>query len=725
MSGATVDPVTFEVLRHKFWQAAEEMGTILIQASSSPVVTEVQDFATALFAANGDFVAMGSNVIPHVAPMQFAVRAVMEECSENPGIREGDAFIVNDPHRGAMHQSDIIIAAPVFDGGELVAWTACHCHHLDVGAMIPGGFTIGAREIYQEGLRLPPIKLIEKGIVRKDLWTMLFNHIRVPRVALDLKAQIAANNIGGRRVSEMCARYGGATVTAAMARLLDFSEERLRVRLAELPDGTFRHIDRQDHDGLTPGIFRIVMAVTKTGDKIHFDFTGSSDQTPGFVNCCIGGAWAGVFGVLLPWIAYDIPWNAGLLRPVTITAPDGSICNARLPAPVSKGGTGTMWSIRNAAQLCLSKLLACSDEFRNEAMAIWQGAVPIAIFSGRNQFGDYYSYLNMDGGAGGCGAVTHRDGTDTSGNQVSPTMSIPNIETHEANHPVLYLYRRQCTDSPGAGRYRGGAGLEEMLMVYDTDLVNLTLTANGITVANSEGLSGGLPGATNYWAMRSAPEKTDGDAAVALLAAGPDALKEGLEPLPSGNPRLELGRGDLFYMRCTGGGGYGDPLDRPAEEVLADHRAALLSAAQAEQVYGVVIDPARGEIDVARTGERRRAILATRRNSGAVVPRSGENRRRRHGSGEYVDIVDGHDGAHAVCRRCGHDLAEPGRPAKSGAVLREVPLAEAGPLFPEDAKTPCVLRLYSCPGCGVQFGAVIAERGSAPLADIEIAGMAL
>ena len=142
-----VDPVTFEVLRHKFWQAAEEMGIILVQASSSPVVTEVQDFATVLFDAAANLVAMGSNVIPHVVPMQFAVRAVIDECSDNPGINEGDAFIVNDPHRGAMHQSDIIIIAPAHFQGKLVGWTGCHCHHADIGAMIPGGYTIGAREI--------------------------------------------------------------------------------------------------------------------------------------------------------------------------------------------------------------------------------------------------------------------------------------------------------------------------------------------------------------------------------------------------------------------------------------------------------------------------------------------------------------------------------------------------------------------------------------------------
>jgi N-methylhydantoinase B len=723
MKSPDVDPVTFEVLRHKFLQAAEEMGVILIQASSSPVVTEVQDFATALFAANGDFVAMGSNVIPHVAPMQFAVRAVMEECADNPGIHEGDAFIVNDPHRGAMHQSDIIIAAPVFAEGALVAWTACHCHHLDVGAMIPGGFTIGAREIYQEGLRLPPVKLIERGVVRKDLWTMLFNHIRVPRVALDLKAQIAANNVGGKRVRDMCARYGAATVTAAMARLLDFSEAQLRRRLSELPDGTFRHVDRQDHDGLSPGVFRIVLGVTKRGDAIHFDFTGSSEQTPGFVNCCIGGAWAGVFGVLLPWIAYDMPWNAGLLRPVTITAPDGSICNAKLPVPVSKGGTGTMWSIRNAAQLCLSKLLACSDRLRGEAMAIWQGAVPIAIFSGRNQFGEYFSYLNMDGGAGGCGAVARRDGTDTAGNQVSPTMSIPNIETHEANHPVLYLFRRQCTDSAGAGKFRGGAGLEEMMMVYDTDALALTLTSNGITVANSEGLSGGLPGATNYWGVKRADEGAFAPASgiAATLSQTPEALRDSLEPLPSGNPRLPLARGDLFYLRCTGGGGYGDPLDRLPEQVLADHRAALVSRAQAEEVYGVVID-ADGGLDPARTQAARREILAQRRN-GAAGASAPADARHLHQFGDYIDIVAVDGGIAVACRRCGEVLA--GSEAGAHGHVREVPLTAAGPLFPKEGETGCALNLRSCPGCGVQFGAKIVERGMPEIADVEIDGIVL
>ncbi|HXP31393.1 MAG TPA: hydantoinase B/oxoprolinase family protein [Stellaceae bacterium] len=718
MAQASLDPVTFEVLRHKFWQAAEEMGIILIQASSSPVVAEVQDFATALFAANGDFVAMGSNVIPHVAPMQFAVRAVMTECCDNPGINEGDAFILNDPHRGAMHQSDIIIAAPVHFAGKIVAWTACHCHHLDVGAMIPGGFTIGARDIYQEGMRLPPVKLIERGSLRKDLWTMLFNFIRVPRVALDLKAQIAANNVGGKRLVEMCERYGGAVVEAAMEQLLDYSDRRLRARLRELPDGTFRHIDRQDHDGLEPGLYRIVMSVTKSGDTIHFDFTGTSKQAPGFINCCIGGAWAGVFGVLLPWIGYDMPWNAGLLRPVTINAPEGSLCNAQLPAPVSKGGTGTMWSIRNAAQLCLSKLLGCSDGYWQEAMAIWQGAVPIFILSGRNQFGEYFSYLNMDGNAGGCGAVAHRDGTDTAGNQVSPTMSIPNIETHEANHPILYLFRRQRQDSPGAGKYRGGAGLEEMFMVYDAEDINLTLTANGISVANAEGLFGGLPGSCNFWGM----VKADGGAIIgSKFPEHVEELGDRLEPLSGGIPRFRLKRGEQFYFRCTGGGGYGDPIEREPERVLADLRAELISETQAARIYGVVIEEGRvdrGAIELRRQEIRRRRIAA----QPILKPQRAANPRRLGRRGEYLEIVE--DGGQQVtaCRCCGHRLAIGDADPKSAAIHAEVPLREAGPLFPADDATPCVLRLYWCPGCGVQFAAEIAEKGAQMIEDIRLRG---
>lgn len=712
MSNAAVDAVTFEVLRHKFFQAAEEMGVILVQASSSPVVSEVQDFATALFAANGDFVAMGSNVIPHVAPMQFAVRAIMEECADNPGIGEGDAFIVNDPHRGAMHQSDIIIASPVFYENEVVAWTACHCHHLDVGAMIPGGFTIGAREIYQEGLRLPPVRLIERGVLRKDLWTMLFNHIRVPRVALDLKAQIAANNVGGRRVREMCERYGSRTVTGAMSQLLDYSERQLRARLRELPDGTFRHIDRQDHDGLTAGMYRIVMSVTKEGDSLHFDFTGSSDQAPGFVNCCIGGAWAGVFGVLLPWIAYDMPWNAGLLRPVRITAPDGSLCNAKLPVPVSKGGTGTMWSIRNAAQLCLSKLLGSSENYWQEAMGIWEGAVPIAILSGTNQFGNYYSYLNMDGGAGGCGAVAQRDGTDTAGNQVSPTMSIPNIETHEASHPVLYMFRRQQEDSAGAGKYRGGAGLEEMFMVYDADRIDLTLTSNGISVANAEGLYGGLPGSCNFWGT----VKRNGSSGLMKPIDRVEDVGAELLPLPSGTPRYELERGDLFYFRCTGGGGYGDPIEREPASVLKDVRAALLSKREAERVYGVALQAA--GVDEKATQSRRAAIRKERLAQGGMgaVSKSDDARRiaRR---GEYLEIVESSGRRMTACRCCGTLLAPAGQDAKLSALSREMPLREAGPLFPDDANTPCVLRVYYCPGCAVQFAAEIAEKGSPVLED--------
>jgi N-methylhydantoinase B len=713
---AKLDPITFEVLRHKFWQTAEEMGIILVQASSSPVVTEVQDFATVLFDARGNLVAMGNNVIPHVIPMQFAVRAVIDECAENPGINEGDAFIVNDPHRGAMHQSDIIITAPVYFQKRLIGWTGCHCHHADIGAMIPGGYTIGAREIYQEGLRLPPVRFIEGGVLRKDLWTMLFNHIRVPHVALDLKAQIAANNVGGRRIVEMCERYGADVVSSAMESLQQYSERKLRSRLAELPDGTFRHIDRQDHDGLSPGIYRIAMAVTKRGEELHFDFTGSSSQTEGFVNCCIGGAWAGVFGVVAPWLASDIPWNAGLLKAVTITAPDGSICNAQLPVPVSKGGTGTMWSIRNSAQLCLSKLLGCSDTHWRDAMAIWQGAVPIPTMFGTNQNGKRFTYLNMDGSAGGCGAVADRDGTNTAGNQVSPAMSIPNIETHEAHHPIVYTFRRQLRDSGGPGKFRGGVGLEEMFTVRGSDAIQMTLASNGISVANAEGIFGGMPGSCNFWGVVRT-HKAGGEAFEPVFSF--EEISDRIQPL-SNEPRLTVGSGDLFYMRCTGGGGYGDPIERDPERVAADVRHSLVSKAMARQVYGVTLGED-GSVDSAATIQSRENIRRMRiggESSPFIVNGTAQRIAR---FGEYLEITDTGGFRSVACRCCGHRMSEASSDPKAMALRKDVPLQEAGPLFPKFEDTHCILRLYWCPGCGTQFGAEIAEKGSVPLVDIVLA----
>ena len=618
-----------------------------------------------------------------------------------------------------MHQSDIIITAPVHFRGQIVGWIACHLHHLDVGAMVPGGFTVGAREIFQEGLRLPPVKIIERGILRSDLWAMLFNHIRLPRVALDLKAQIAANNVGRQRLLEMCERHDGNVVELAMHELLNFSEHELRKRLLELPDGTFRHIDRQEHDGISDGMYPIVLTATKIGDSINFDFTGSSQQTEGFINTCLGGAWAGVFGVLLPWIAYDIPWNAGLLRAVTVEAPEGTICNARLPAPVSKGGVGTMWSIRNAVQLCLSKLLGCSDAYAGETMAVWQGAVPVAMLSGTNQFGNYYSYITMDFNAGGCGAVTNRDGTNTAGTQASPSLAIPNVEVHEADHPLQIIFRRQLTDSAGAGKFRGGAGLEALYMVYDADWLELTLTASGIRVANAEGLFGGLPGSCNFWALVR-KEKF----ALSGLMPGKirafDEIETLIEPLPAGVPRLRLYQGDAIYVRCTGGGGYGDPLDRDPDKVLKDLRENLVSREYAARLYGVVIDETASSVVLAATAHQREAIRAERIGSSKEL--SGyynEFSKTRLGRrGEYLELIERAGRIFIACR-CGYEIGEAEGDLKKGALCKEVPLREAGPLFPHDENTPCRLRLYQCPKCGTQIGAQIADKDAPMLNDID------
>ncbi|MDP6495715.1 MAG: hydantoinase B/oxoprolinase family protein, partial [Dehalococcoidia bacterium] len=400
------------------------------------------------------------------------------------------------------------------------------------------------------------------------------------------------------------------------------------------------------------------------------------------MNCCLGGAWAGVFAVVLPLLAYDIPWNAGLMRPVTILAPGGSICNASLPAPVSKGGTGTMWSIRNAAMLAISKMLGCSDDYWQEAMGIWEGAVPLPVLSGKNQFGDSFGFLIMDGSAGGCGAKAVGDGVDSAGNQVTSTLSIPNIETHEANNPVLFLFRRQVKDSPGAGKYRGGAGIEEMLMVYDTDRVHATLTMNGLEVPNAEGIFGGLPGSCNYWGM------VRDSSVLENLRGGviPQTIEEfgrQVEDLPGGVPSMELSQADLFYFRCTGGGGYGDPLDRTPDAVLADVLNGLISVDQAYQVFGVVVDGKGDRLNMEDTKTRRQSILKERlklvTHQEPVRRVDGARRVRRRG--EYLEIAEASGEKFIRCTRCGVYICPADQNPKAWAIQGKFPLQKAGPLF--------------------------------------------
>ena len=254
--------------------------------------------------------------------MSTVIRTIIAEYGESPGIREGDMWILNDSYRGAVHQPDVSIVAPIFHDGVLVAWAGSCAHELDVGGMAFGGWAVHATEVQQESMILPGIRLVEGGELRQDLWQMIMRQSRLPHLlGLDLKAMIAANHVAIRRFRELVERYGAGVVDAVMRAEIAASEAQLRARLRDLPDGVFRAVDYLEHDGHADRLYDVRVAVTKRGDGLHFDFSGSSPQAPGFINCTRAGLVGAVFSAVLPILAPDIRWNEGILNAVEITAP--------------------------------------------------------------------------------------------------------------------------------------------------------------------------------------------------------------------------------------------------------------------------------------------------------------------------------------------------------------------------------------------------------------------
>ncbi|MBI5442919.1 MAG: hydantoinase B/oxoprolinase family protein, partial [Deltaproteobacteria bacterium] len=352
-----VDPITFEVVRHKLSAINEEQAITIRRVSGSPIVTDVADFNTGIYGPYGEVVAMGWHVGFKSGCMSGMIRTVVDSYHDNPGINQGDMFVLNDPYCGALHQPDVAVLAPVLYEDRIVAWVGADAHEIDVGGMAFGGLQMDAHDVQQEGLLLPGVKLVEHGRLREDIWRMIMGMVRIPpMVALDLKAMISANRIATRRMLEIIDKYGVQTVESVMRNEISASERQFRARLRSLPDGIFRSVDFIEHDGHRNNLYKIALSLEKRGDRLLVDMTGSSRQAPGPINCAMNGLRGAVMAGMLPILAPDIRWNDGVFSAVEISAPEASIVNAARPAPVSAATTNAMFQTHNAMQSAASRL---------------------------------------------------------------------------------------------------------------------------------------------------------------------------------------------------------------------------------------------------------------------------------------------------------------------------------------------------------------------------------
>ena len=594
-----VDPITFEVLSHRLHQITREMGITLERTGGTVTTTQQHDYNASLYRPDGDIMAAGETYGQHVVCAGFAVKRIRERFSADE-IYPDDIFLLNDPYLAAIHNSDVYVIAPIHFRNELVGWSATFVHVSDVGAMTPGGDSPDATEVFQEGIRFPGIKLVERGRLRRDVFDAFTHMTRQPdAVGLDLKCEIAANNVAKARVQAMYEQYGPEMMNAVSTEMIHYTETVLRSRLREIPDGSWSETLTIEADGPR----RLRLTLRKEGDQLTFDFTGTDKQVSKGINLPYHGTAGFCFGAILSSLAYDLPKNHGVLRPMTVIAPEGTLVNVKYPGPISMSTTSSGFGVGFLASSVLMQMLATSEKWRNEIVAP-NASHRNCRHSGVNQYGRYSAFINMAHGAlDGNGARINKDGVDSGGSY----MSCPNVEWMELHYPLLYLFRRHAKDSAGAGTFRGGAGVESAHTLHDAPQGKIRGVAYGVAgLRNSgHGIFGGYPGAPSIMMLM---ENTRVQEVMGKNQSPVDISELGghSKLLPYCN--FEVAQGDVLYMRVASGGGYGDPLEREPERVRQDFENGLISRESARDIYGAVIDEADGKVDFAATRELRKAL---------------------------------------------------------------------------------------------------------------------
>jgi N-methylhydantoinase B len=714
----TVDPVTFEVIRHRLWAINDEQAMIAARMSGSPIIYEVYDFNAGLLTADGHGLVAGVYILQHATTIDFFVQRILREWPLED-IREGDMFYTNDPWYGALHSNDGIMVTPIFWEGEIVCWSGLAMHDEDVGSPVPGSFVVGARDRYGEAPLYPMVRMVENFKLRQDAEGVFLRNSRTPEHnALNLRARMASMTVTHRRIHELIADYGIETFAACQAEILDYVERVVRGHLQKIPNGSWFHKVYLDHDGNDNELYEICCRLTKADDRLIVDFTGTAEQAPGAINCARAALEGAVHGVFLMFMCFDLPWSVGAAsRIVEIVSEEATVNNAVPPAATSMASISGTLATQQAVANAFAKMLLSSEEFRSEAQAAWSSMPNVMVFAGLDRRGMPFTAPDMNNSGGGAGARTFADGIDTGGIFHSMASTIPNVETMESRMPILIVYRRQRPDSQGHGRFRGGAGVELAVVAHkNPEPVTMITIAAFVSVPDNCGIAGGGPGAVNYNAVLRASDVRE------LFAAGriPRSVEEmssaEIEILPA-KARTTFDRSDVYVYLQSGGGGYGDPLRRDPERVLADVTHELLSAEAALATYGVAIDGA--AVDPERTRAARETALRARvEQSRPVTPEARIERVPEgdllHPVADTVEAVRVDGEALLRCTVCQTRLGGYTDDYKAGTRVRELPITELTRLNEWAPPTDVIAREFCCPGCGTAV-AVDIQRADEPL----------
>jgi N-methylhydantoinase B len=715
-----VDPVSFQVIHHRLTSITDEQAATLSAVSGSPLVNEATDYNTGIFRAHGEIVTMGKTVLFHAASVAEMIKHIIADCEASPGFKPGDMFLVNHPYKGSLHAPDFGLVAPVFHAGKRFGWIGVCCHQLDVGGMAAGGSFPEATEVIQEGLLVPPVKIVENGEWRTDILAMIVGMTRLPTtMSLDFRGMLAANKVAIKRLQETIDQYGIDTVLSVMDESIDMAERAVRSRLKELPNGTFRAQTFLDHDGQSNKLYRIHVELTKQDDRLTFDFSHSADQAPRFMNCTQSGLVAGVRAAILPILAYDLPWNEGVFRPMEIVAREGSIVSARFPAPVSQGPLGAMWLVENVATAALSRLMATSDAHIAEAQSSPNGGPDFWGLFGNNQYGEHFHGFMLDMIYVGGGAYAHRDGLSPQGHRHIPAIRLQNVESNEQNGPVLYLYRRFLPDSGGAGRSRGGASIGVGYVLHDIDKMAMRMACHCYESPTSFGLFGGYPSACN---RRRFVKNTPIDAEIAAGRVPIDTapLKGDPQAFPAKVTRpVEITKHDIYESGPSAGAGWGDPIERPPMAVREDFEMGFVSRDMARALYGVVLLDD-GTVDEGASKDRRTRIRAERMSWS--FEKELRDRPRKDVKGTRLALAGDRAtveriGEHSYFRcACGCCIAPAEENWKPYARQSSAAAAELGPRI--SLHDELEARRYACPECARLLDVEIKFKSDPPLFDM-------
>jgi len=667
----------------------------------------------------GTMVLACSGHLRFAAATSDAIKVLINSFGLSPGFFDGDQIFFNDPYVAGSHTYDMMVIKPIFYGGALIAWTATSAHTADTGGLLRGA----AYEIFHEGIRILGLKVVERGEFRDDVFGTLTSQCRDPQyVGLDLKAMIAGNNICARRYLGLVEKFGLQFVQEAGAKIIEDSENKARAKLRSLPDGMWmarQYVTTLDRKKRRAAAQELFCTMTKAADELFFDFAGTSLQTDTDHNSTLPSTAAHIALALTNTLFWDVPWSDGKLRPVKIEVPEGSILNCHFPAACGAAPRIGNVLVSTVCE-CVSKLLYTSGRY-DDVNASTSGNLefvggPGYFYGGHNREGIRVAQGLYDIHGSGMGASPTRDGVDTGGHMNIPSAGISDVERIEMQYPFLYLNRGHNCDGSGFGRYRGGLGSYRIYLVYGSKDCTVDYKPYGGVAQGGFGLFGGYP--TGRGVLRAVVQSDLGILERLRQGEFPDRrsiYEERWGPVthPSGVPeRVSLPEGSLLIDYVSGGGGFGDPLDRKPEAVLKDTRRSWVSQDSAERVYGVLLNQEGTRVDHDATFERRIEIRQARLRewkppSGKTSSSEQEvspDARVLHKFHALLEIAGDKNGTVIRCSRCAHCFCSGRDNYKLYALRRVISLEDFMPYsLPSGEPFVGEFHEYCCPGCAAQL----------------------